>query len=268
MAAADHEHPAEGHVLSDHQAELGDFGVAEVVAELADEGFVDRAEVGRELFGEANGEVFPGLELSFGFGQVDLGDRLFIESLLRSLRIPGEESGIALVHGGDLDPRDLLHSRWSDALGMGGPEEREEALEEIGQLFRHVPCGGQTTKTYKECNGHAQFHNLRLAKVFAQAVIELFINRQMVGGETFAIFNGNLLGLCQVLGFHRLFKRTDQVFRDTVIQRIRIADSHTATALVVEGNPQAHQLYQTFWQLAAHFQAAAKSGQALGGLDR
>ena len=138
MAAADHEHPTEGHVLADHEAEFGNLGVAEVIAKFADEAFVDTAEVGCELLGEANGEVFPRLERPLAFGLVDLGDRLFIESLLRSLRIPGEESGIALVHGRDLDSRDLLDARRGHAFGVAGPEEGEEALEQIGQLLHHV----------------------------------------------------------------------------------------------------------------------------------
>ena len=54
MAAAEHEHAAEGHVLADHQAEFGDLRVAEVVAQLAHERFVDGAEVGGQLFREAD----------------------------------------------------------------------------------------------------------------------------------------------------------------------------------------------------------------------
>jgi hypothetical protein len=138
VAAADHEHAAEGHVLPDHQAELGDLRVAEVFPQLADEGFVDASEVRGELLREADGEGVTGLEGPLRFREMDLGDGLFVESLMRSLRIPCEESGIALVHGGDLDPRDLLDPRRGDAFGVRRPEEREEALEEIGQLFRHV----------------------------------------------------------------------------------------------------------------------------------
>ena len=138
MAAADHEHAAEGHVLADHQAELGDLRVAEVFPELADEGLVDAPEVRGELLGEADGEGVTGFEGPLRFLEMDLGDGLFVESLMRSLRIPCEELGVALVHGGDLDSRDLLDSRGGDAFGVRRPEEREEALEELGQLLRHV----------------------------------------------------------------------------------------------------------------------------------
>ena len=62
MAAADHEHAAEGHVLAD-QAELGDLRVAEVFPELANEGFVDAPEVRGELLGEADGEGVTGFEV-------------------------------------------------------------------------------------------------------------------------------------------------------------------------------------------------------------
>ena len=103
-----------------------------MIAKFADEAFVDTAEVGRELLGEATGEVFPRLERPLAFGLVDLGDRLFIESLLRSLRIPGEESGIALVHGRDLDSRDLLDSRRGHAFGVAGPEEAKKRSNRSG----------------------------------------------------------------------------------------------------------------------------------------
>ena len=69
---------------------------------------------------------------------MDLGHRLFVQSLTRRRRVPGEQSGIALVHRRDLEPGELLDAGRRDALGMRGAEEVEEALEELRREFHDV----------------------------------------------------------------------------------------------------------------------------------
>lgn len=141
MGAGDHEHPAEGQVLADHETELDDLGVAEMRAQLVEEGGIDRVEVGREPLRITNRQRVARRELAFGLGPVDLRDRRFVESLTRSLRVPGEESSIAGVDRRDLEARELFDARRGDALGMGGAEEREIAFEEFRRELEHVHGG-------------------------------------------------------------------------------------------------------------------------------
>ena len=102
MASRDNEHAPQRHVLADHQAKLCDFGVLEMFFQLGHEGGVHGSEVAGELLREAHRQAVARVELTLGLGQVDLGNRLFIESLTRRRRVACEQSGIALVERCDL----------------------------------------------------------------------------------------------------------------------------------------------------------------------
>jgi len=132
VAAGDHEQASERDVLSDHHAELGDLGVREALAQLGQEGRVDRPEVRREALGEAHRERLPRREPPLRLGPVDLPDRLLVESLTRRRRVACEQSGVAPVERGDAQARELLDPRGQDPLAVADAEEREVALEEVG----------------------------------------------------------------------------------------------------------------------------------------
>ena len=141
--SADHdEHSSERNVLPDHQEQLGDFRVGKLRAQLGHEWGVDASMVGRHSFSEAYGKRLAWLELAFLDGQMDLTDRLFIESLTRRRRVPGEASSVAFVDRRDLEPRELLDPRGGDAFGMAGAKELEELSEEFGDQPRRVESGG------------------------------------------------------------------------------------------------------------------------------
>ena len=143
VAAGEDEHSAEGEVLADHHAELDDFGVAEVGAEFGEEGGVHRAEVGRELFGEAHGQRFAGREIALRFGQMNLRDGRFVQTFTRSLRVAGEASGVAVVQRGHFEAREFLDARGAQALRVAGLVEGEVAREKIRQQFGHVQRGSR-----------------------------------------------------------------------------------------------------------------------------
>ena len=127
-----------GDVLADHQPEFGDFSGAEMLAQFCPEGRIRRAKIQSHLLGEANGQSFPGFEAAVRLGEMNLGDGFLVESLTRRRRVPGEESGIALVDGRHLQPGQLLDARGYDAFGMAGAEERKEALEMFGDQLQQV----------------------------------------------------------------------------------------------------------------------------------
>ena len=67
-----------------------------------------------------------------------LRDGCFVETLTRRRRVPGEESGIARVEGGDLQPCQLLDSRGYDPLVVPTPKEGEETLEVVRNEFEWI----------------------------------------------------------------------------------------------------------------------------------
>ena len=138
MAARDDEHASHRQVLPDHQAEFDDFGVLEMLAELRRKRSVYAPEISSELLCVANRQCLARVELTLGFGQMDLSNRLFVEALTRRRRVACEQSGIAFVDRGDLEPCQFLDPRRNDTLLMSRPEERKEALEEIGKQRHHI----------------------------------------------------------------------------------------------------------------------------------
>ena len=133
VAPCDHEHATERDVLTDHHPELGDLGVAKMFAQLGEKRSIDRSEIGRESFGEPNGEGFAWGELARFDRTVDLLDRFFVESLTRRRRVARKESGVAAVERCDFETRQLLDARGHDAFPMPRLEKSEIALEEIGK---------------------------------------------------------------------------------------------------------------------------------------
>jgi hypothetical protein len=109
-----------------------------MLEELGAEGGVGALPVQRQLLGEAHRQRLAGLELPLGLGLVDLGDRLFVESFTRSLRVAGEQSGVALVERRHLEPRQLLDARGGHAGGVARAEEGEEAGEVLGDQLLEV----------------------------------------------------------------------------------------------------------------------------------
>jgi len=95
----------------------------------------------RHSFSEAYGKCFTGLELAFFDGQMDLTDRLFIESLTRRRRVPGKASSVTFVDRCDLEPGELLDPRGRDAFRVSGTKELEEFSEEFGDQLRRVESG-------------------------------------------------------------------------------------------------------------------------------
>jgi hypothetical protein len=138
VSSGDHEQASERDVLTDHHAELGDLGVGEVLPQLRLERRIDGSEVRGEPLGEADGQRLARIELTLGFGQVDLADRFLVESLTRRRRVACEQSGVAIVERSHLEARELLDARGNDALLVTGTEEREVALEEVGDQSRQI----------------------------------------------------------------------------------------------------------------------------------
>jgi hypothetical protein len=67
VVASDDEHTAQGQVLTDHQAELDDLSIVEMIAQLGEKRGVDVAKVERHFFGVSNGEGVAWLELALRF---------------------------------------------------------------------------------------------------------------------------------------------------------------------------------------------------------
>jgi hypothetical protein len=103
-----------------------------VAAELGNEPVVDAAEVERGALGELNRERFARRQLALGCGPVDLADRRFVEPFTRRRRVAREQSGVALIERGDLEPRELFDARRNDPLRVARREEREVAREVLG----------------------------------------------------------------------------------------------------------------------------------------
>jgi hypothetical protein len=138
VRAGDHEQPAERDVLADHHGELGDLGIAEVRTQLRLERRVDRAEVGGELLGEADGERITRRQRPLCLGQMDLRDGRLVEPLPRRRRVPREESRVALVERRDFETRQLLDARGHHTVVVAGPEEVEVPRQEIRDQPRQI----------------------------------------------------------------------------------------------------------------------------------
>ena len=143
MPARDYEQTAKRDVLADHHPELGDLGIREVLAQLGHERRVDPAEIRGELLSEADRETISWLEAALSFRKVDLGDRVFVETLTRRRRVAGEQSGVAVVQGRDLEARQLLDPGGHHAVFVTGTEEREVATEEIGDQLGQVQAASR-----------------------------------------------------------------------------------------------------------------------------
>ena len=108
VPTCDHEQAAQRNVLTDHESEFCNLGVLEVLAQLCFECRIHRSEVGREPFCKAHGKCVSGFEIALLLGQMNLSDRFFIESLTRRRRVAGEQSGVTLVEGRDLEAGEFL----------------------------------------------------------------------------------------------------------------------------------------------------------------
>jgi hypothetical protein len=69
---------------------------------------------------------------------MDLRDGFFVESLTRRRRVPGEESGVTLIEGSDLEPGQFFDPRWNDALLVSGSEELEKSRKMFGDQCGEV----------------------------------------------------------------------------------------------------------------------------------
>jgi len=96
------------------------------------------SEICRELLCEANRERIPGFEFALRLGEMNLRDRLFVESLTRRRRVTGEESGITLIESRDLETGEFLDARRYDPLLVSGAKELEESGEVLRDQFREV----------------------------------------------------------------------------------------------------------------------------------
>lgn len=124
--------------MVDHQGQLGDLGIGEMLAQLGLERVVDRAEVRRQLLGKANRKCLARGEGPLCLGKMDLRDRLLVKPLPRRRRVPSEQSGVALIQRRNLEPRELFDARRHDALLMARSEELEVPREEIGDEAREI----------------------------------------------------------------------------------------------------------------------------------
>ena len=106
--------------------------------EFAPQSLTRRTEIQGEFLGKAYRERVPGLEFSLRRGSMDLLDGLFVESLTRRRRVPGKESGIALVDGRHLQPREFLDSGGHHAFVVGLSEEFKVALEMFRDQFQRI----------------------------------------------------------------------------------------------------------------------------------
>ena len=77
-------------------------------AKLRFEHRIDTSKVRREFLCKANREGIPGFEFALRLREMDLRNRLFVESLTRRRRVSGKESGVTLIEGGNLEPGQLL----------------------------------------------------------------------------------------------------------------------------------------------------------------
>ena len=109
-----------------------------MLVQLGLERVVDRAEIRRELLGQANRECLARGEGPLFLGKVDLRDRLLVEPLPRRRRVPSEQSGGALVQRRNFEPRELFDARRHDAVLMTWSEELEVPGEEIGDEAREI----------------------------------------------------------------------------------------------------------------------------------
>ena len=99
VGPSEDKHPSHGDVLADHQTEFGHFGGREMLGQFGFQAVIRRSEIQSHLFGEAHGQRVSGVKFPLGLGTVHLLDGFFVESLTRRRRVPGKESGVALVEG-------------------------------------------------------------------------------------------------------------------------------------------------------------------------
>ena len=69
---------------------------------------------------------------------MNLFDRLFVESLTRRRRVPGEESGVALVEGRHFQPCEFLDPGRNNPFIVRFAEEREKAFKMFWDQFHRV----------------------------------------------------------------------------------------------------------------------------------
>lgn len=138
MRARNHEHTTHREILTDHESELDDLCVAEMRAKLGLEIGINGSEILRHPLRITYSQSVSWLELSLRERLMDLRHDVFIQSLTRRRRVPGEESSIALVDRGNLKTREFFDTRRHDAFLMARSEKCEETLEEIWSQLHHI----------------------------------------------------------------------------------------------------------------------------------
>jgi hypothetical protein len=141
VAARNVKQTSECDVLVDHHREFRNLTVVKLRSKLGFECRVDAAEVESELFGKANCKRFARLEFALGFGEVDLRNRLFVESFTRRRRVACKQSGVAFVEFGDFETGQLFDARRDNALLVPRVEKRRPMAHEFGDRLLQVEGG-------------------------------------------------------------------------------------------------------------------------------
>ena len=127
--------------MTGHHTQFRNLSVAEVLTEFVHETRIHGTKVRGQLFSKTHRQRISRLKVAFSLGQTDLGHDLFVQSLTRRRRVPSKQSGVAIVEFGHLEACQLLDAGRQYALVVAGAEEREKALEMLGNKRHEVEPG-------------------------------------------------------------------------------------------------------------------------------
>ena len=82
----------------------------------------------------------------------------------------------------------------------------------------------------------------------AQPLVNVVMDRKMVGRKAISVIDRRLLSIGQVIGLRCILQRAHQILGNTIDNSVSIAYGHTATTLIVERNPKAHQFNEPLRQ--------------------
>ena len=113
------------------------------------------------------------------------------------------------------------------------------------------PRSYETTDANAVRAQQAELDKLPFVEVLTQVVVHTVVDRQVISRKEVREVQGSVFRIGEIRRVHRLFQGAHEILGQAVVNRILIAHGHAAATLIVERNPQSHQLGEARTQRAA-----------------